>query len=140
MFDFIKDNITEITATVAIIVSVGSLIVAWISIQRVRIQSLFAGFQQANQATLDYPVLLNSVHGLNMTEEECREIAYLSVLMDSFQHGHCSYTDSSFLDKITSIPGNREKWGVLKSIYYGEFDLAFIDIVDKKFNVNCRQN
>jgi len=36
------------------------------------------------------------------------------------------HTETTFLDKITSIPENKDRWEVMKKIYYGNFDREFI--------------
>jgi hypothetical protein len=121
----------------AIVLSSWSLYVAREAKKEVKTQSLFSGFQQANQITIQHPKLLRDVHGLkDLTDEECRSIAYLSILMDAFQHEDKEHDETTFLDKITSIPENKERWKYMKKIYYADFDEDFINRIDKKFDSN----
>lgn len=115
------------------------------ALERTNVLSLFNGFHTANQATLQSPELLYDVHGLdrNITIEEARNIAYLSVLLDAFQSFYDDLYDgdftrmagdmkkqSTFLNKILSIPANEQRWKVAKNIYYGDFDAFFISAID----------
>lgn len=106
---------------------------------QMQLQGLFNGFDSANKATIDNPVLLKRVHGLDIDDDECRNIAYLSMLMDAFQHYSESELEdiddykSNFLDKITSLPENKEPWKIMKKIYYGDRDKEFTDMIDSKF-------
>jgi len=126
---------------IAIIISLWSLYIARQAKEEVKTQALFSGFQQANQVTIEYPQLLKEVHGLqNISDEECRNIAYLSILMDAFQHEAKQHKNSTFLDKITSVKENKKRWEEMKKIYYADFDKEFIHFIDSKFNKNLREN
>ena len=117
----------------ALILSLVSLGVAWKAMRDVRLQSLYSGFSQANQATLDHPELINQIHGLDLSDSTCREIAYLSILMDAFQHSSYKISKSTFLNKIVSVPENEYRWKIMKEIYYGEFDRDFTNYIDSMF-------
>ncbi len=127
-----------IFAGLALIFSLISIGLAIKAHKEARIQALFSGFQQANQATIEHPSLLKEVHGLNLTINECRNIAYLSVLMDAFQHEDENHSETTFLDKITAVPENKDRWSEMKNIYYGSFDSQFIKKIDNKFEINCK--
>lgn len=129
---------SETIAVIAVIISLYSLWLAIKARREVRIQSLFSEFQRANQVTIDHPNILNEVHGLDLPEEECRRIAYLSILMDAFQQEGADHAETTFLDKITSVPANQERWEVMKRIYYGSFDREFIKKIDAKFDMALR--
>ena len=106
---------------------------------QIHLNGLFNGFDSANKATIDNPALMKAVHGLDIDDDECKNIAYLSMLMDAFQH----YTESeledvdghksNFLDKITAVPENKARWEIMKKVYYGERDQEFTDMIDSKF-------
>ena len=124
--------------TVAVIVSFLSILIAYRSMmyskdiankvqKDVKLKELYSGFQQANQATIENTQFLKDVHGLkNISDDECRNIAYLSTLMDAFQQENQEHKDSTFLDRITSIENNKRRWQKMKEIYYGDFDKKFI--------------
>jgi hypothetical protein len=114
-------------------------------LRQLQVLQLFDRFDSANRATLDFPDLLRSVHGLpeSIPMEEARAIAYLSALLDAFQHfyGHLYKSDfgrmvkdmserSNFLTRILAHPANRARWARMKELYYGEFDRAFVDAIE----------
>jgi len=119
------------------IIALVSFYIAYQARKEVKIQALFSGFQQANQATINDPKLLQEIHGLKDTPiEECKNIAYLSILMDAFQHEDKRHSQSTFLDNITSISDNKERWAKMKEVYYADFDKKFVKYIDNKFNDN----
>ncbi len=123
---------------ISITIALYSLYRAYQAGKAVKVQSLFSGFQQANQATIEHPFFLKDVHGLEgLSEEEYKNIAYLSVLMDAFQHEDYEHKKTTFLDNIIAVPENKERWIIMKNIYYGEahFDKKFKDYIDKKFKI-----
>ncbi len=133
----IESTLSNIFAAFALIISLFSI---WLTAKvrkDMQTQNLFSGFSQANQATIDHPAILKDVHGLKVSYNECRNIAYLSILMDAFQHENSNYQQTTFLDKITSIPENEKRWAKMKEIYYGEFDSKFIQKIDRQFEKNC---
>lgn len=78
-----------------------------------------------------------------MPIEEARNIAYLSMLLDSFQHyyGERDKDDfakmvdemksqSTFLNRILRVEENKRRWPILKNIYYGDFDSAFVAAIE----------
>jgi len=138
MVEFISSNVSNMIAGIALIISLVSIWLAIKARKDARIQALFSGFQQANQATIEHPSLLKDVHGLDLTDNECRNIAYLSVLMDAFQHENADHSKTTFLDKITSVPENKARWAEMKKVYYGSFDSQFIEKIDNKFKINCK--
>ena len=119
--------------------------------REVKFQAFYSRFDRANQVIIDYPEILQEVHGLDIGLKECRNIGYLSVLMDAFQHFYGqppkSYSlealqkKSTFLDKIFFIPANKERWKHLKKIYYGQedYDTKFISVIDKKFEASIQK-
>ncbi|WP_141714992.1 hypothetical protein [Micromonospora rhizosphaerae] len=107
---------------------------------------LFQGFDTASQAALSYPDLLYDVHGLDRSypPDEARRIAYLSLLLDGFQHYYGELYDgnfdkmaddmiqrSTFLNQILSVPENASRWTAVKKLYYGDFDRSFIGAIDR---------
>ncbi len=123
---------------ISITIAAYSLYRAHQAVKAVKVQSLFSGFQQANQATMDNPLFLQDVHGLEgLTKKEYKNIAYLSVLMDAFQHEDYQHEKTTFLDNIVAVPENKERWIIMKNIYYGEikYDKKFKDFIDKKFKI-----
>jgi len=118
----------------AIIVAIVSALIAEKARKEVKVQALFSGFQQANQATIENIDFLKDVHGLEgLTEGEYKNIAYLSILMDAFQHEGVEHDETTFLDNIISIPKNKQRWTIMKDIYYGNYDKKFVSYIDKKF-------
>jgi hypothetical protein len=99
----------------------------------------FSAFESASQLCVNNPELLRSVHGLNVDAQEAKNIAYLGLLLDAFQHYYGEKYEwnfdkmepertkqSSFLNKLLSVPQNQERWTKLKEIYYGNFDAGFV--------------
>lgn len=134
------------------VVAVGSAVIAWVqarvargALKQAQLIHLFQGFDAASQTTLQHPDLLYEVHGLDRSipSQEARAIAYLSVLLDGFQHFYGQeyngdYTKlveamrehSTFLNRILGVAANRKRWPRLKELYYGEFDRGFVDAVE----------
>jgi len=111
-----------------------SMLIANKARQEVKTQALFSGFQQANQATIENIDFLKDVHGLKgLTENEYKNIAYLSILMDAFQHEGVEHKETTFLDNIISIPENKPRWEIMKDIYYANYDEKFVRYIDEKF-------
>ncbi len=115
------------------------------SLRQAQLLKLFGSFDVASQSTIANPELLYSVHGLSrdVPIEEARNIAYLSMLLDAFQHFYYETYDgdftkmvkemkshSTFLNRILSVAENKNRWRTLKSIYYGDFDSGFIAAVE----------
>lgn len=139
-------------STGSLLVSIIAVAVAWYSIRTSRLaigkattQALFAAFESANRSTVEYPDLLKRVHGLpeDLPDEEARAIAYLSTIMDGFQHYYGQLHDgdfekmlsdindsSNFLSRILSVPENKVRWEAMKSLYYGQYDEPFIRAID----------
>lgn len=108
-------------------------------------KNLFSNFDLASQKSIENPNLLLKVHGLinEDDEEELRSIAYLSLILDSFQHYYtrllfdnfkklkrrCTKS-SNFLNRVLKIEANQKRWEILKITYYGKFDEKFIDVID----------
>jgi len=103
----------------------------------------FSAFDLANQLCVENPDLLRSVHGVNLDTQEAQNVAYLSLLLDAFQHYYGEKYDhdfkvmeaklkkqSSFLNNILSLPQNQQRWLELKKLYYGDFDSGFISAVE----------
>jgi len=116
------------------------------SVRQASLMRLFSTFDVANQATLDKPELLYSVHGLDRSipQEEAANIAYLSFVLDGFQHFYGEeYSNnfkvmtkelkqtSTFLNRILQVPENQTRWNHLKKMYYGDFDRSFVGAVDE---------
>ena len=99
----------------------------------------------ASESTIANPEFLYSVHGLSrdVPIEEARNIAYLSMLLDSFQHFYYEHCDgdftkmitemksqSTFLNRILTVAENKDRWNILKKIYYGGIDSGFVAAID----------
>ena len=108
-----------------------------------RLHTLFSGFEQANDALMRNPELLNSVHGLN-NDNDLESIAYLGILIDAFHHYWGKEYDndyekaikeepSNFMHKIAAVEANYHRWEKLKSINYGDDDTNFVKVMDKIF-------
>jgi hypothetical protein len=142
-----RANLVVNTAlTIITLLGVGAAL--WIAIKTRRdsiLVTLFGGFTVASQMSLEYPSVLYDVHGLDsaISQREAQNIAYLGIIMDSFQHyyGHVSggkydrmvrelTQSSNFLSRVLSHPANHQRWTVLKSICYGDFDASFVTAVD----------
>lgn len=143
----------DIVGAIGAIIAALSAVLAWWqasiakkAAHQASLLQLFASFDSASQATLANPELLHSVHGLSpdVPLDEARCIAYLSMLLDAFQHfyGEAHGNDfakmaesmkqsSTFLNRILSVPGNLERWNLVKQTYYGGFDRAFVSAVDE---------
>lgn len=106
----------------------------------------FSTFDLASQVTIERPELLKTVHGLSdsVSIDEARSIAYLSLLLDSFQHYYGEkyggdfgkmradlIEESTFLNRILAVEENQGRWNMLKGIYYGQFDLNFIRAIER---------
>ncbi|GAA0496498.1 hypothetical protein Ade02nite_17060 [Paractinoplanes deccanensis] len=113
--------------------------------RRANVLGLFHGFDAAGQATLQNPRLLYDVYGLDRSVpiEEAQNIAHLSHMLDAFQSFYGDAHDgdfsrmaeemkrqTTFLNKILSVPANEARWEAAKSLYYGEFDASFVRAVD----------
>ncbi len=143
----------NIITVVGMAISIFSAVFSWLQAQTAKkslrqsyLLKLFSSFDAASQHSILNPELLYSVHGLDrnlISEKEAVNIAYLSMLIDAFQHFYGedynnNYIEmaehmkkkSTFLNKILSIPENKERWQVLKGIYYGTFDEQFIHAID----------
>lgn len=136
---------------IAIVTSLLTAFIAiWIAIvanNKASLNNLYTSFDIANQATIERPELLYTVHGLpkSIPIGEARNIAYLSILLDGFQDYYGSNwkffgrfrrmewalrRNTTFLNRILSIPENQKRWYELKKIYYGDFDADFIQAIE----------
>ena len=143
----------NIIAVVGMVISIFSAIFAYFQAQAAKkalkqsyLLKLFSTFETANQQCLLNPELLYSVHGVDrnlVSEQEARNIIYLSSLIDAFQHFYGEdyrnnyikmaedmKVKSTFLNKILSVDDNKPRWQVLRKIYYGSFDEQFIHAID----------
>ena len=115
------------------------------SLHQAQLLKLFGSFDVASESTIANPELLYSVHGLSkdVPIEEARNIAYLSMLLDSFQHFYSEKYDgdftkmvkemksqSTFLNRILTVEENKLRWQILKKIYYGDFDSGFVAAIE----------
>jgi|GEM_PF-1333262 len=115
------------------------------ALRQAQLLKLFGSFDAASESTIANPELLYSVHGLNPNEPlgEARNIAYLSMLLDAFQHYYGEKYEgdftkmveemkiqSTFLNRMLSVKGNKRRWDILKDIYYGGFDRSFIEAIE----------
>ncbi len=106
---------------------------------------LFSTFDAASQATIANPKLLYSVHGIDksIAPEEAVNVAYLSFLLDGFQHYYgeefggdfkkmeaALKEKSTFLNRVLSVEANQKRWPTLKEMYYGEFDADFVRAIE----------
>jgi len=87
--------VTDIIAIIGTLVTIAAAVFAYIqargaklSLRQPQLLKLFGSFDVASESTIANPELLCSVHGLSrdVPIEEARNIAYLSMLLDSFQH------------------------------------------------------
>jgi len=138
--------VSAAAAVAASVISIISVSYAHKAVRAAQLQQLFQGFNLASSTTLEHPDLLRDVHGLDneLDQDEARRIAYLSVLLDAFQHyyGH-EYRGNfnkmandmiarpTFLNRILAVPANAPRWDAAKKIYYGDFDAAFISAIDR---------
>lgn len=114
--------------------------------RRASLLQLFTSFDSANRATLAKPELLYSVHGLDasVSEDEAARIAYLSMLLDGFQHFYDELYQGNFermvldfkarptfLNRILAVKENQRRWELMKSMYYHSFDDAFVKAIDE---------
>jgi hypothetical protein len=127
-------------------IAFGQAKIAKQSLKQASLIKLFSAFDLASQITISKPDLLYSVHGLDKSKippEEAINIAYLSALLDSFQHyfsieynsdfrrmGAELKYKSSFLNRILEVKDNQRRWPILKELYYGEFDSEFTQSID----------
>lgn len=133
-----------IIAVISAVIAYKQSVIAKQALKDASLLSLFSGFERANQATIDDPNLLIEVHGLK-EDNDLKNIAYLSSLMDSFQHYYAKEYNgnynklltekSTFLNKLIKVKKNFTRWEKLKSIYYGDsdFDRGFIKVIDTLF-------
>jgi len=116
------------------------------SLEQTVLIRLFSTFDYANQAILNNPKLLYSVHGLDKSipVKEAVNIAYFSFVLDGFQHFYCEkfkgdFTKmveklkqaSTFLNRILQVPENQKRWDIMKKLYYGDFDKKFVEAIDQ---------
>ena len=104
--------------------------------------SLFSGFDQANQAVVNNPNLLVTVHGLE-EDDDNENIAYLAILIDAFHHYWGKEHDEkynkvldekeTFINRIIEVEDNYPRWIKLRSIFYGAYDNEFIEVMDELF-------
>lgn len=143
----------EVSLTVvSVAVAVIALLFSWQSnktsasaVNQANLTKFFTSFDEASNATLENPVLLYDVHGLDRSipETEARNIAYLSLLLDGFQHFYGELysgdfskmasemrTKSTFLNSILRVPSNADRWTQVKKLYYGDFDSDFIEAIE----------
>lgn len=145
-------KLADIITVLGIIVAMASAIFAYFqaraakrSLHQAYLAKFFGSLDTASQNTIVNPELLYSVHGLNrdVPIEEARNIAYLSMLLDSFQHFYGEQyqgdytkmvtdmrTRSTFLNRILTVEENIHRWQTLRDIYYGDFDGGFIAAID----------
>lgn len=142
------DIIGLVGAVVALVSAVFAYTQAWAakrSLYQAQLLKLFGSFDVVSEITIVNPELLYSVHGLSrdVPIEEARNIAYLLMLLDSFQHyyGERDKDDfakmvdemksqSTFLNRILRVEENKRRWPILKNIYYGDFDSAFVAAIE----------
>lgn len=148
--DQVVINIVILTTSVlAIVIAVVGNILSYRAMTEARRERLFGAFDQASQMSIQNPSLMRLVHGLpdTVSSDEASAIAYLSLLLDGFQHFYGPKDgnkfevmlnemskNSTFLNRITMVPGNRSRWEVIKKTYYGDFDNGFVRAVDELFD------
>ncbi len=138
--------ISVIVAVIAAVFTWYQASVAKRAVKQAALMRLFSTFDLANQATLSSPQLLYSVHGLDkaIPPEEAANIAYLSFVLDGFQHFYNEEfkgnfakmagklkESSTFLNRILQVPENQTRWNHMKKLYYGDFDKSFVDAIDE---------
>ncbi len=134
-----------VIALAAALVASYQALVARQAVKQASLMILFSTFDVASQTTLTNPELLYSVHGLDRSipTEEAANIAYLSLVLDGFQHyygeelkGNFQAMEaklkrqSTFLNRILAVPENQQRWQYLKNLYYGEFDKDFVHAIE----------
>lgn len=147
---------TDIIAIIGTLVAFAGAVVAAVfayiqalaakrSLRQAQLLNLFGSFDVASESTIAHPEFLYSVHGLDrdVPLEEARNIAYLSLLLDAFQHFYYEHCDgdftkmvtemksqSTFLSRILTVAENKDRWDILKKIYYGGIDSGFVAAID----------
>lgn len=143
---------TDIIAIIGALIAFAAAVFAYIqalaakrSLRQAQLLKLFGSFDMASESTIANPDLLYSVHGLSrdVPIEEARNIAYLSMLLDSFQHFYYEKynsdftkmveemkSQSTFLNRLLTVEENRRRWPILKKIYYGDFDSGFVAAIE----------
>src|SRR5262245_55252053 len=110
-----KIDIGIIVGLLGVLVAIGSAIFAYYQAKAAKVQAeaaenslkqanrlkLFSTFEIANQITVSNPKLLITVHGLdpNTSEEEAQSIAFLSLLLDAFQHYYMEKYKNDFFQR-----------------------------------------
>ncbi len=144
---------TDIVTYLGVLIAIASAIFTFFqaraakrSIQQAHLAKFFGSLDMASQTTIINPDILYSVHGLSkdIPIEEARNIAYLSMLLDSFQHFYGEHYEnnfekmtedmkkqSTFLNRVLTVEENVKRWGIIKNLYYGDFDTGFIAAIDE---------
>jgi len=153
MLEFFSDfKIEHYLSFGAMIVSIIALLLAFIQSRQAKkalkdatLLSLFSGFDQANGEVMKNPNLLVTVHGLGLDkdDEDLENIAYLAILIDSFQHywgKEYNYKykkvlelETNYIHRIVEIEDNYSRWIKLRSINYGDCDKEFVEVMDTLF-------
>lgn len=142
----------NVIATIAAGISLLIAFLAWrnakaakAAIRQAARQQYFSTFNVASQAMITNPEFLYSVHGLDKSVpiEDAPNIAYLGLLMDSFQNYYDWQFESNFaemekelterpafLNRVVSVQKNQERWAAMKDLFYNDYDAGFVDAVD----------
>ena len=143
---------TTLIAVASIVISVASAVFTWQTakaakdtIKQTVLMKLFSTFDLASQVSIAQPDLLYVVHGLDKSipPEEAKCIAYMSLLMDGFQHFNefafngdfdkmerIHKNKSTFLNRLLAVKANQGRWQILKKLYYGDFAVNFTKAID----------
>ena len=91
-------EISLIISMIAILISIFALLFTYLQMRWSSRNKLFTGFELANQMTIENPSILKHVHGLpeDYSNEELQSIAYLSLIIDSYQHFYADMISNNY--------------------------------------------
>lgn len=145
-------DIGDFFAMLAVLVTLVALYFAYQVYQQTRYSRLFSSFDIASQITASNPAVMRRLHGLDSSvdDDEAISIATLSAILDGYQHSYgissnpfetrargyqtmlnSMTTSSEYLNNLLALKENQDRWDRIKTIYYGDFDRDFVEVVDK---------
>jgi hypothetical protein len=141
-----EPDASAIVAIVAAFISVLFGIFALFQAVRTKRLNLFSSFNLTKELSIANPGLLYSVHNLphDPDDDDAKAAAYLSIILDAFQHYHISPFTGRFkrmvrkmkkkpayLNVLLANQYNQDLWKTVKVTYYGKFDSRFIAAIDQ---------